>query len=165
MKFHGDGKFWENFVKGINENAWGWGPLPQAPLAQPLNICFITRRNAWKTIAVVSTGLINLKLEICSYIHTILSLIWVFHASILLFKGKNGENTLLATSDGRVYGIGTNTNGCLGFGNSWPQGLPSEMKLSNKGIKGKKFVIPTLFKKLWNSACISTVFLVLPFVY
>lgn len=114
-----------------------------------------------KTIATVPGNWINLHFD---------ELYVLFYLSckyVLLFPflpGKNGDNALLSTSDGRVYGTGENTCGCLGLEDSSSYGLPSEMKLSKKGLKGKGTLLYPYYLKTYNSILPTNVS-VLPFLY
>lgn len=57
------------------------------------------------------------------------------------FTGNKGDSALLITSDDKVLCVGENRSGCLGTGDTLAYGLPYEISLSKKKVKGKaKFI-------------------------
>ncbi|CAG2104406.1 unnamed protein product [Medioppia subpectinata] len=64
------------------------------------------------------------KYEICAKIPDIIKQeIKIFH----VFDDTSGKNTVFVTTDDRVYGLGTNTDGVLGLGHNRPIHTPEEI--------------------------------------
>lgn len=53
------------------------------------------------------------------------------------FTGYSGREVLVITADDKVYGVGMNSSGCLGLGDTNFHERPGEiLSLSNKRVKG-----------------------------